>query len=144
MRHKAFCNGGVIAVILAAAFFPIVSCGGMPADSSVVENRLIGVWETISLDVWPPGTDTPARRGQLVITRETIKISGPPPAPLQNITQETTLEAYTEDNQLYIKDQGVWQTPVTYRYWLSADPSPENKRLTVGGDSSKTLKWSED
>jgi hypothetical protein len=36
---------------------------------------------------------------------------------LQGFTKDIALEAYIEDNSLYIKDKGVWQSPVPYTRW---------------------------
>jgi hypothetical protein len=47
----------------------------------------------------------------------------------------------TEDNSLYIKDKGVWQSPIQYTHWQSGGSYPYDKMLTLkGGVPDETLK----
>jgi hypothetical protein len=76
----------------------------------------------------------------LELEQKTIKITGPV-AHLQGFTPNTVLEAYTEDNNLYINDRGAWQSPITYTLWKSAS-SPPDKFVTLkgGGSADETFK----
>jgi hypothetical protein len=100
-----------------------------------------GTWERTEAAFWPEGQTATTQKGTLLFTYNSVKISGPI-AHLQGFTRDTALEAYTEDNSLYIKDKGVWQSPVPYTRWQSGGSYPYDKMLTLtgGGVPDETLK----
>jgi hypothetical protein len=129
-------------IVLAVFVLILASCtfeGRDSRDSKRVDYDLRGTWRHNDPSYWIDG--------QLVLDYDTITISGSV-AHLQGFTRNITLEAYTQDakdsetGQLYIKDRGVWQSPVSYRQWESGG-SPKVKMLTLvgGGVSDETFKW---
>jgi hypothetical protein len=128
-------------VVLAVLVLLLASCtweGGDGRSSKQVDHALRGTWEHNDPTYWIDG--------QLVLDYDTITISGSV-AHLKGFTRNITLEAYTEDLKdsetglLYIKDRGIWQSPVSYRQWESGG-YPKVQMLTlVGGDvSDETFK----
>ncbi|MDR2134507.1 MAG: hypothetical protein LBP27_05310 [Treponema sp.] len=112
-------------------------------DYKWVDHDLRGTWEH----------NDPTSRidGQLVLDYETITITGIV-AHLRGFTRNIALKAYTEDAEdsktglLYIKDRGIWQSPVSYRRWKSAG-HPKVEMLTLpaaGSVSDETFKRIED
>jgi hypothetical protein len=102
---------------------------------------LRGLWERTEPAVWPEGQSSKTEKGRLKLDYDTITIHGPV-THLQGFTRDTRLEAYTEDDALYIKDRGVWQSPVQYTRWQSGGSFPHDKMLTLkgGGVPDETLK----
>jgi len=106
-----------------------------------IEQDLRGTWERDVAVFWPEGQTVITEKGKLVLRYETIIITGPV-AHLQGFTRNTVLEAYTEDNNLYIKDRGVWQSPISFIFWESADLYLPTKMLTLqgSGNADETFK----
>jgi hypothetical protein len=134
------------------AFFPVLfftlvlaaSCdwdtSGTDGIKYIEYEIAASTWERTEPAFWPEGKTTTAQKGTLVFTYNSVKISGPI-AHLQGFTRDTALEAYTEDNNLYIKDKGVWQSPIQYTRWHSGGSYPYDKMLTLkGGVPDETLK----
>jgi len=90
---------------------------------------LQGEWERDRAEIWPEGTTT-TKKGKIVLTSNTIIISGPFKN-FEGYVRDTELEAYTEENNLYIKFRDEWQNPIVYRRWKSAGNPPE-EMLTIG------------
>jgi len=109
--------------------------------SQNVEYDLRGTWERTETAFWPEGQTATSARGKVVLSYNTITITGPV-ARLKNFTRNTTLEAYTEGNKLYIKDKGAWQSPVSYNKWEAGGSYPRDKMLTLegGGVTDESLK----
>jgi len=124
-----------------------VNCGDWAStesgDSQKVDYDLRGTWERDVSDFWPEGQTVTSEKGKVVLGYSTITITGPV-AHLKGFTRDTALEAYTEENNLYIKDKGEWQAPISYTRWdaVQVGPSPRDKMLTLkGGDiADETLK----
>jgi len=123
-----------------------VNCGDWAStgigDSQSVQYDLRGTWVRTEAAIWPetPQTTT-TEYGKVVLDYNTITITGPV-AHLKGFTRNTKLEAYTEENKLYIKDKGAWQNPVTYRKWEAGGSYPRDKMLTLegGGVADDTFK----
>lgn len=126
-------------IVLCALFIASCSSGNGSSDSKWVANDLQGEWEQNIPAFWPEGQTIITEKGTLVITNNTITISGPSVS-LKGYTRDIELEAYTEEGKLYIKDRGAWQNPIVYTYWESGGKSPE-KMLTLKVDATEeTLK----
>jgi hypothetical protein len=114
-------------------------------NKQCIVHDLRGTWERDVSAFWPEGQTVTTEKGQLVLRYETIIISGPV-AHLQGFTRNTVLEAYTEGNNLYIKDRGVWQSPISFIIWESPynpnDLYPSYKMITLqgGGNADETFK----
>jgi len=106
-------------------------------DYKNVEYGLRGTWECTNSGFWPEGQTATSEKGKLVFDLNTVTITGPI-AHLQGFTRSTVLEAYTQEGSLYIKDRGVWQSPIAYIRWESGGSSPKDQMLTLEGD--ETLK----
>ena len=106
-----------------------------------IEDELRGTWERDIAGFWPEGQTVTTEKGKLVLRFKTIIITGPV-AHLHGFTRNTVLEAYTEDNKLYIKDRGVWQSPISYILWKSGDSYISEKMVTLqgGGNADETFK----
>jgi hypothetical protein len=107
----------------------IAGCDEGVLIGQYVDYELRGTWE--GAYYWS---------GKMEIAFNSIKITGyyGKERHLSAFTQDTTLEAYTENGNLYIKDKGVWQSPVSYKYWRSL--SDEFLDLTGGGLEDETFK----
>jgi hypothetical protein len=105
---------------------------------SCVEDGLFGQYVDYNLRGTWKGEYT--WQGQMEITYDSIRITGNHyyTTHLSAFTHNTELEAYTEDGNLYIKDKGVWQSPISYKYWKSK--SDEFLDLTGGGIADETFK----
>jgi len=132
-------------LIIAFCYLPFISCGGggyTPSGNyKYIEYDLRGVWESNIDSFWPEGQTVTTAKGKLVFDLNTVTITGPI-AHLQGFTRSTALEAYTEEGSLYIKDKGVWQSPIAYIRWESGGSYPKDKMLTLqgGGATDETLK----
>jgi len=120
-----------------------VNCGQYAAesDSQYIAEEIRGTWERDIAAFWPEGQTVTVEKGKLILRYETVIITGPV-AHLKGFTQNTALEAYTKDNNLYIKDRGVWQSPVPYTLWESGETYLPEKIITFhgGGVSDETFK----
>jgi hypothetical protein len=128
-------------VVLAVLILLLASCDWETDDSRDyrrVDYDLRGTWKHNDPTYWIDG--------QLVLDYDTIIITGSV-AHLRGFTRNIALKASTEDAEdgetglLYIKDRGVWQSPVSYRRWESAG-TPKVKMLTLigGGVPDETFK----
>jgi len=136
-------NRLLLVIFLFPFLFLFGNCGGEYATSGnykYVEIDLRGVWECNIDGFWPEGQTVTSEKGKLVFDLNTVIITGPV-ARLQGFTRDTALEAYTEEGNLYIKDKGVWQSPVAYILWESGGSYPRDKLLTFQGDTGETLKY---
>ena len=126
-------------VVLVTAFIVLVfsTCiiEGKGTSFERITYNLQGTWECIDEAPWPAGQTEKYTKGKLIMAYKTITITGPITS-LQGYTRGIVLEAYTDNNMLYIKDKGVWQSPIAYNYWTAANPNI--KLLTFG--SSETLR----
>jgi hypothetical protein len=118
----------------------LASCDWEGGVFKRVDYDLRGAWECMEEDFWT------GEKGLLVLDYDTVTITGTV-AHLRGFTRGIVLEAYTEDDEgggtglLYIKDRGVWQSPVTYRHWQSGGyPKVEMLTLTGGGVTDETFK----
>jgi hypothetical protein len=111
------------------------------SNNQYIAADLRGIWERDIAALWPEGQTVTTEKGMLVLRFETVIITGPV-AHLKGFTQNTVLEAYTEDNNLYIKDRGVWQSPISYILWESGDSYLPDKMITIygGGITDETFK----
>jgi hypothetical protein len=102
-------------VLTVALALPCVSCDGdIKGDGeNNYKYSLHGTWERTEAAFRPEGQNTTGEKGRIVLTYNTITISGPI-AHLQGFTRNTALKAYTEDGKRYINDRGAWQSPITY------------------------------
>ncbi|GHV61417.1 hypothetical protein AGMMS49587_05500 [Spirochaetia bacterium] len=130
------------AVIVALFALLFASCDWDSAGSGNykwVNYDLRGTWERDVPGFWPEGQTVTTQKGKLLLSADTIIITGPVEH-LQGFTRTVALEAYTEDGGLYIKDKGVWQSPIPYTRWHSAG-YPWDEMLTLGsGATAETLK----
>jgi hypothetical protein len=128
-------------LVIVCMFF--VNCDGEYSEinKQCIEPDLRGTWERDVAAFWPEGQTVTTEKGKLVLRSETIIITGPV-AHLQGFTRNTVLEAYTEDNNLYIKDRGVWQSPISFISWESGDLYLPTKMVTLqgGGSADETFK----
>jgi len=110
-------------------------------DYKYVKYDIRGVWESNIEGFWPEGQTVTTTKGEVVFSYNTITITGPA-AHFQGFTRNTTLEAYTEEGCLYIKDKGVWQSPVAYTRWEAGGSYPKDIMLTLqgGGAADETFK----
>ncbi|GHV84579.1 hypothetical protein AGMMS50230_01870 [Spirochaetia bacterium] len=128
-----------VPALLAAALL-VASCNVTGGDYKSVDYDLRGTWERTEEAFWPEGQTTTSERGKLIIGFDTVKITGPVEH-LQGYTRGIALEAYTEDGKLYIKDYGVWQSPILYvRAESGGYPTEKLLYLKGGGVPDKTLK----
>ncbi|MFP3041682.1 hypothetical protein LQZ19_07645 [Treponema primitia] len=143
-------------LIMSAAILALllVSCDGTynHKDYKEVDVGLRGTWVRTDAVFWPAGQTKTSAIGRLVLDADTITITDPI-THLQGITRNTVLETYTEDVEgvetgedvylylLYIKDKGVWQSPIQCRFWKAGGAYPD-KMLTLegGGVGDETLK----
>jgi hypothetical protein len=130
------------AVLVSAAAF--MGCGGVAGDYKSIPSDLRGTWERTEAEWWhAPGSGGSNYftevKGTLIITYNSVTISGPLHH-LENFTRDIAIEAYAEDGLLYIKDKGVWQNPIAYRRWRSADYKDVLITLLDGGITDETLK----
>ncbi|MDR2143883.1 MAG: hypothetical protein LBP29_05895 [Treponema sp.] len=146
-EHSDFLPVRVPALTLFSIFaitlfvFVIAGCDGTynPNGYKQVDQRLRGTWECMEEDYWT------WEKGRFVLDYDTITITAPV-AHLPGFTRGIALEAYTdnEDSEtglLYIKDRGLWQSPVSYRRWQSGGyPKVKMLTLTGGGAADETLK----
>jgi len=135
-------NNFILVIIFCSLSF--VNCGGdytISGDYKYVGYELRGVWESNIDSFWPEGQTITTAKGEIVFDYNTVTIKGPV-AHLQGFTRNTTLEAYTEEDGLYIKDKGVWQSPVEYIRWEAGGSYPKDKMLTLqgGGAVDETFK----
>jgi hypothetical protein len=125
-------------LLLFTACLLLANCGWENTENNnqCIDYNLRGTWEREVDSFWP----TTYEKGKLVLKYETIVIIGQV-AHLQGFTRNTVLEAYTEDNNLYIKDRGVWQSPINFIFWKSAS-YPQDKFVTFkgGGRADETFK----
>jgi hypothetical protein len=138
---------GISALVLLALF--VVSCDGTYKPNGGlqrVDYDMRGVWECVEEAPWPEDWSWNKEKGRLVLDYGSITITGPV-AHLPDFTRDIALEAYTEETDgetglLYIKDRGVWQSPISYRRWRSADKPVKFEMLTLtgGGLEEETLK----
>ncbi|GHV06415.1 hypothetical protein FACS189485_14900 [Spirochaetia bacterium] len=114
-----------LAVLIALLALLFVSCDWDEVLSDSLDYDLHGTWERSSGYAWG--------KIELDFYRDTIKISGYI-AHLQDFAHDITLEAYTEDGNLYIKQRGAWQNAARYTRWHSGG-YPRDEMLTLqGGD----------
>ncbi|MDR2149954.1 MAG: hypothetical protein LBO67_03895 [Spirochaetaceae bacterium] len=136
-------NKGIPALSAALLMLTIASCDGTYDSNGAfkrVDYAMRGTWQCLEKTFWQENYST------LVLTYNTITITGPI-THLQDFTRKVTLEAYTEDVEdstikklLYIKDRGVWQKPITYIYWKSADSKDTLITFSEGSAPEETLK----
>ena len=143
MKKNAFHAFIANSSLLITACLLFVNCGWDSTESNMqcIEYGLRGTWERDVAAFWPEGQAVTTEKGKLVLRYETIIITGPV-AHLQGFTRNTVLEAYTEDNNLYIKDRGVWQSPISFIFWESGDIYLPDKMVTLqgGGSADETFK----
>jgi hypothetical protein len=121
-----------LALALAGCDVTIGSGNGVPSD-------LRGTWECVEAATeYVPGSGWQTRKGKLVITYDSVTISGPV-SHLGGYTQGIALEARAEEGLLYIKDRGSWQSGVPFTAWTAAD-STRMLTFTGGGVADETLK----
>jgi hypothetical protein len=89
-------------------------------DNKTFANDLRGTWETNSISDYS---------GTLVIGSNNITISGYAPntsyeltygtsrRPFRDFTKNVSLEGYTEEGKIFIKDAGIIQEGIPYTYW---------------------------
>jgi hypothetical protein len=125
----------------------LASCDidGTSGNYKFVDYDLCGTWERDTAAFWPEGQTVTSQKGNMILTYDTITISGPL-AHLQGFTRGTPLEAYTEDGKLHINDRGAWQSPIPYTRWHSGGSYPYDEMLTLkgGGVADETLKQIEE
>ncbi|MDR2094859.1 MAG: hypothetical protein LBP76_04995 [Treponema sp.] len=131
---------------IAALLLLLASCDYAPGAFKWVDYDLRGRWECTEEAPWPESQWWKKEKGTLVLDYDTITITGPV-AHLRGFTRDIPLEAYTEEGEdgepglLYIRDRGVLQSPVGYRYWLSGGyPKVKMLTLTGGGAVDETFK----
>jgi hypothetical protein len=143
MKKNTFHSFFVNCSLLITACLLFVNCDWEYSESNKqsIEYDLRGTWERDVATFWPEGQTVITEKGKLVLRYETIIITGPV-AHLQGFTRNTALEAYTEDNNLYIKDRGVWQSPISFIFWESGDLYLPTKMITLqgGGSTDETFK----
>jgi hypothetical protein len=123
----------LIMVIMAFFSLLIVTCGDLvPNGSQSIDYDLLGTWERTEPAFWPEGQTLTSEKGQLILDYYTITIIGPI-AHLKDYPRNTPLEAYTEDDNIYIKIEDEWKEPVPYKYWLSGASYSQDKMLTLKG-----------
>jgi hypothetical protein len=100
-------------------------------DSKFFDHELQGTWQTNGISDYS---------GTLVITTNSIRISGYAPnslyelthginhRPFRNFVKDTALEGYSEESKIFIKDGGNWQDGIPYTYWDSYPP-PDFRRI---------------
>ena len=93
---------------------------------------LQGTWETNETSEY--------YSGKLVISSNTITISGYTPnelyeiingtshRPFKDFTKNAPLEGYTEEEKIFIKDAGIIQEGIPYTYW-EVSSQPDYKRI---------------
>jgi len=94
-----------------------------------VGNSLRGTWERDRETEWPSGSGS-FSVSKLQITQNSITITGGISI-FENFTRDTVLEAYTEENMLFIKDRGEWQEPFTFRRWQAGTVTPREELITI-------------
>jgi hypothetical protein len=143
MKKNEFYSVFANCSLLIAVCLLFVNCDGeySEIDKQCIERDLRGTWERDVAAFWPEGQTVTTEKGKLVLRDDTITITGPV-AHLQGFTRNTVLEAYTEDNKLFIKDRGVWQSPVSFISWESVDLYLPTKMVTLqgGGSADETFK----
>jgi len=129
-------------IVFSLPFLSCVEPDTPSRDYKYVEYELRGNWECNMESFWPEGQTITTAKGRLVIDLTSVTISGPV-AHLQGFTRDTTLEAYTEDGKLYIKDKNAWQSPIAYIRWEAGGSYPREKLLTFQGNgvADETLKF---
>jgi predicted small secreted protein len=136
---KVLAGIAVLALLLASC-----NVEGVGRGPKRVGYDLRGTWECMEAAFWPG--DHTWKKGTIVLDYDTITITGPV-AHLRDFTRGIALEAHTEEAEdgetglLSIKDRGLWQSPVSYRRWLSGGtPKDAMLTLTGGGAADETLK----
>jgi hypothetical protein len=140
-KHSVIRYALFIALLVPAMTFMGCEVDG---DYKSVPYGVRGTWECTEAELWyVPGDYYPTWvKGKLIITSNSVTISGPSQH-LKNFTRDIAIEAYVEDSQLYIKDKGVWQSPIAYTRWSSTGNS-RIAMLTLSGGDGETLKRIED
>jgi hypothetical protein len=133
-------------IVCAIAILSLYSCDGDTGDNSGFFDRdLRGTWAYVEeADTGWPWNE--GRSGSLVITMDSIKISGDI-KPLNGFTKDTALKGYSEKTSsnseqtlgnLFIQDRGIWQDGVPFNLWQTAG---NEQVLTIGtGRETETLK----
>jgi hypothetical protein len=136
MKKNVFHAFIVKCSLLITACLLFVNCDWDNTESNkqFIEYDLRGTWERDGAAFWPEDQTVTTEKGKLVLKYETIIITGTV-THLQGFTRNTVLEAYTEDSKLYIKDRGVWQSPISFILWESGNYLPD-KMITLQGGSS--------
>ena len=115
----------------------LFSCDGDrgTGDYQLVQYDLQGTWERTEAAFYPEGQTVYFEKGKIILDYNSITIIGPL-AQMQGYTRGIALEAYTdrEENLLYIKDRGVWQSPIGFTKWQSSGEYPYNEMLTFTGE----------
>jgi hypothetical protein len=146
VKKTGFFGSWALALISAALPALLLASCTWKADIKEVDYDMRGTWECME-EAWLNDYTLERGRGRLVLDSDTITITGPV-AHLKDFTRNTPLEVYTEEaedgtGQLYIKDRGILQSPVSYRRWQSGGTS-KDEMLTFpkGGDitADETLK----
>jgi hypothetical protein len=118
----------------------LAGCDVTIGSGQSVPSDLRGTWECVEAATeYVPGSGWQTLKGKLVITYDSVTISGPV-AHLEGYTKDIALEARAEEGLLYIKDTGEWKSPIAYRCWQSADYKDTLVTLTGGGAADETLK----
>lgn len=142
MKKNTFRSVVANCLLLFAVCFLFTNCdwnnsnwNNSESNKQCIEYDLRGTWERDVADFWPEGQTVITEKGKLVLRYETIIITGPM-IHLQGFTRNIILEAYTENNNLYIKDRGVWQSPISFILWESGDLYMADKMITLQGSGS--------
>jgi hypothetical protein len=140
-------NKGVFVFELVLLVLVIADCDGTydPNRFKRVDYNMHGAWECMEEAYWPEDYYPWKKKGKIVLDYDTITITGPV-AHLEDFTRGIALEAYTESTEdrktglLYIKDRGLWQSPISYRRWQSGGSLKiEMLTLTDGILAEETL-----